>query len=79
MPVGTLRAAKSDARGVKYEPLKNIQAIQNAMNRGCGHSLDEHVPLPEPPSARGPTWLEDNGCLIFVADQESKQRLRCVQ
>lgn len=74
--MGTLKQAKAEARTLKYEPLKYIQALENALVRGAGLSLDQHVPCPVSPHEVGASGsLENKGAIIFVSDQEGKQFL----
>ena len=74
--MGTLKQAKAEARTLKYEPLKHIQALENALVRGAGLSLDQHVPGPVSPNEMAANRsLENKGAIIFVSDQEGKQFL----
>ena len=79
VPVGTLKAAKIEAKGLRFEPLKHIQALDNALRQGVGVSLDEHRMTPPQAAMRPPIGHDDDkllhrGALILISDQEGKQK-----
>ena len=72
---GSLKEARKLSRFFKYEPLKFIQAVCNAVQQGSGISLDQFLPHASPPAQPGLRDLESKGACVFLGDQEKKQRL----
>ena len=72
---GSVAATKKLWRFAKYEPVKYVNSLDNAMKRGAGLSLDEHLPRPSAPAVPTKGALEDKGALICLGDMEGRQSL----
>lgn len=72
---GSLKDAKKQIRINKYDLLKFVKCLQNAMYHGIGRSLDEFLPVVRPPAQVEQKALEQNATFIFLTDMESQQSL----
>lgn len=73
--VGSLKEAKRKLRMDKYEPLKFVKALNNALHHGIGFSLDKFLPLVHPPRNADLITLSENPTFIFLTDMEPQQYL----
>ena len=72
---GSVAAARKLWRFAKYELLRYVNALHNALQVGCGASLDDHLPKPSAPVGPQATDLERRGALVFLGDMEGRQCL----
>ena len=75
LATGSLKDAKKQLRISKYELLKYVKCLQNAMHHGMGRSLDDFLPAVRPPADVELSALQKNPTFIFLTDMESQQSL----
>ncbi len=75
LATGSLKDAKKQLRMNKYDLLKYVKCLQNAIHHGMGRSLDEFLPTVRPPADVKQSALEQNPTFIFLTDMESQQSL----
>ena len=72
---GSAKEARKLGRFFRFEPVKYVNSVQNALIQGAGLSLDRYLPAPEPPKDAQPHDLKAKGCVTFLSDQESRKLL----
>ena len=75
MKPGSAKEARRLGKFFRFEPVKHVNSVQNALKQGANLSLDSYLPLPEPPRAPQPGDLTAKGAVIFLSDQESRKPL----